>query len=358
MIDGIPVIDAVIHAYNMDPSNFANRFAAPLCDLVYHSVLGTARPGFAPTREQFYRDWTIEEAVDQVFVESDTDLAVYHVLPIFSFKDGLCSLDKALEAKRRWPNRVLTYCGVDPLQGPAALDELERQVELLQPVGLKLYPNSWLSEEIRGWKMDDPEVAFPLFERAQKLGVKVVAIHKALPLGPVAMEHYKVDDIDRAAMAFPDLNFEIVHGGMAFLEETAWQLARFPNVFVNLEITCALAASRPQAFMQAMAALIGPGGPGAMERIVWGTGAMAFHPQPLLESFVRDFAFPDQLIEGVGLPQMTQEAKRAILFDNYARMSGVDLKARLAATQDDEFARRRRDGPAAPFSTLREPAHV
>ena len=358
MIDGLPVIDAVIHAYNMDSANFANRFAAPLCDLVFHSVVGTALPGYAPTREQFYRDWSIEEAVNQVFVESDTDLAVYHVLPIFSFKDGLCSLDKAIEAQQRWPNRVLTYCGVDPLAGPAALDELERQVELLKPVGLKLYPNSWLGQEIRGWKMDDPEVAFPLFERAQALGIKVVAVHKALPLGPVAMEHYKVDDIDRACMAFPGLNFEIVHGGMAFLEETAWQLARFPNVYVNLEITCALAASRPAAFMQAMASLIGPGGTGAIERILWGTGAMAFHPQPLLETFARDFAFPEALLAGTGLPQIDQAAKRKILFDNYQAMTGLDLTARLPATKTDEFADRRASGRAAPFSTLRGLAHA
>src|SRR3546814_6907342 len=51
--------------------------------------------------------------------------------------------------------------------------------------------------------MDDPEVAFPLFERAQALGIKVIAIHKAVPLGPVPMEHYRVDDIDRALTAFP-----------------------------------------------------------------------------------------------------------------------------------------------------------
>jgi predicted TIM-barrel fold metal-dependent hydrolase len=358
MIDGIPVIDAVIHAYNMDASNFANRFAAPLCDLVYHSVIGTAVPGYAPTAQQFYRDWSIEETVDQVFVESDTDLAVYHVLPISSFKDGLCSLDKAIEAQARWPDRIVTYCGVDPLAGPAALDELERQVEILRPVGLKLYPNSWLGQEIRGWKMDDPEIAFPVFERAERLGIKVVAVHKALPLGPVPMEHYKVDDIDRACMAFPNLNFEIVHGGMAFLEETAWQIARFPNVYVNLEITCALAARRPAAFLHAMAALLGPGGPGAVERILWGTGAMAFHPQPLLEAFVRHFAFPDELIAGAGLPQIDLTAKRKILFENYQRMSGLNLRARLTKTRDDDFARRRADGPAAPFSSLRKPTHV
>src|SRR3546814_16175659 len=84
--------------------------------------------------------------------------------------------------------------------------------------------------------MDDPEVAFPLFERAQALGIKVIAIHKAVPLGPVPMEHYRVDDIDRALTAFPDLQFEIVHGGMAFLEETAWQPGRFPNLSFNPEV--------------------------------------------------------------------------------------------------------------------------
>ncbi len=358
MIDGLNVIDAVIHAYNMDEKNFANRFAKPLCDLVYDSVIASALPGYAPTKKQFYRDWSIEETVDQVFVESDTDLAVYHALPIYSFHDGLCSFEKGVEAKERWPNRMITYCGVDPLIGAAALDELERQVEILKPVGLKLYPNSWVGQEIQGWKMDDPEVAFPLFERAQELGIKVVAIHKALPLGPVAIDHYRVSDIDRACMAFPDLNFEIIHGGMAFAEETAWQLARFPNVYVNLEITCALAATRPAAFQHIMASLVGPGGPNAIDRILWGTGAMAFHPQPLLEAFVHKFAFPDELVSGAGLPQIDRAAKKKILFDNYARMTGLDLESRIAATKDDEFAKRRRAGVAAPFSTMKEPTHA
>src|ERR1700750_1580052 len=148
-----------------------------------------------------------------LFLESSTDLAVNHVLPIFAFKDGLCSLDKAVEANERWPDRFITYCGIDPMQGEGAMEEMERQVQTLDPVGLKLYPNSWAIEgDIRGWKMDDPEIAFPFFARAQELGLKVVAIHKAVPLGPVPMEHYKVDDIDRAAIAFPGLNFEIVHG--------------------------------------------------------------------------------------------------------------------------------------------------
>jgi predicted TIM-barrel fold metal-dependent hydrolase len=89
-------------------------------------------------------------------------------------------------------------------------------------------------------------LVFPLFARAQELGLKVVAIHKAVPLGPVPMKHYRMDDIDAAADAFPELAFEVVHGGMAFVEETAWQLARYPNVYVNLEVTASLAVSAPR----------------------------------------------------------------------------------------------------------------
>jgi predicted TIM-barrel fold metal-dependent hydrolase len=201
--------------------------------------------------------------------------------------------------------------------------------------------------------MDDPEVAFPVFERAQKLGLKVVAIHKAVPLGPVPMDTYRVDDIDRAAIAFPGLNFEIVHGGMAFLEETAWQLARFSNVFVNLEVTSAYVAIRPKVFDRALSTLMSIGGAAMLNRLVWGTGAIAFHPQPLLESFVRRFELSTETLECTGTAQLTAGDKRKILFDNFAAMSGIDVSAMLAATAHDEFALVGAAALQRPFSTLR-----
>jgi uncharacterized protein len=56
-----------------------------------------------------------------------------------------------------------------------ALDSLEQQVEQLKPVGLKLYPNSYSAEGILGWHMDDPEIAFPVFQRALDPGLKAIA---------------------------------------------------------------------------------------------------------------------------------------------------------------------------------------
>jgi len=93
---------------------------------------------------------------------------------------------------------------------------------------------------------DDRELLYPILERCRTRGVKVVAVHKAMPLGAVAMDPFKNGDVDYAAIDFPDLNFEIVHSGFAFLDEAAFQLARFPNVYVGLESTATLAARHPR----------------------------------------------------------------------------------------------------------------
>jgi uncharacterized protein len=354
VIDGYPVIDAVVHAYNFAPSNYASRSGVQVAAAVYGSVLAYARQGMVPEEHGFLRDWSMEETANMLFLESDVDIAVHHCLPLFAFKDGGCSFEKTLEAKERWPSRFITYAGVDPLQGKKAIEELERQVEALDPVGLKLYPNSWVGDEVIGWRMDDPEIAFPVFQRAQELGLKVVAIHKAVPLGPLPLDPYRIDDVDRAAIAFPGLTFEVVHGGMAFLEESAWQLARFENVYVNLEITSSLLGRRPLAFGKAMATLLQYGGEMAMSKILWGTGAMGFHPRPLLETFVRDFEFPEEIVDKAGIPQMTPENKRRVLAENYASMIGMDLPARLGDIADDHFAQCRDTNGGnlfEPFST-------
>jgi len=349
VIDGTPVIDGVVHPYNLSEGNFRNEYARAITDMVSSSNRATSPPGYRLTKEAYDRNWAIEEVANMSFVESYADLAVYHVVSIRAYHDGICSPEKGLEAKERWPDRFLFYVGVDPLEGPKAIDDLERQVELFgNPVGLKLYPNSWLGDEVRGWKMDDPEVAFPVFERAQQLGIKTVAVHKAIPLGPVELLHYRVDDIDRAAIAFPGLNFEIVHGGMAFLEETAWQIQRFPNVWVNLETTATLLTIRPGVFEHALATLMTS--PKATKQIVWGTGCMVSHPRPHLENFMR-FQFSDQLVESGVVSPITSEDKRMILAENYARMHSLDLPAHLEAIRGDEFDQRRGDGIADPYST-------
>jgi hypothetical protein len=53
-----------------------------------------------------------------------------------------------------------------------------------------------------------------------------------------------------------------------------------------------------------------------------------------------------------GIPQITQDAKRKILADNYARVLGIDIAQAKRAIAGDTYTRRRAaNGIAGPFST-------
>jgi predicted TIM-barrel fold metal-dependent hydrolase len=352
MIEDVFVVDASAHSYNLAEDNYAaGRYSRAVVDAFYGAHHGLSPAGHRIPREHFTRDWKLSETASMLFLESDYDFACHHVTPVNAFKDGGCSVAKAKEAREHWPARFQVYAGVDPVFPEQALDSLEQQVEELQPVGIKLYPNSYTSERVIGWHMDDPEIAFPLFQRAQDLGLKAIAIHKAIPLGPVPMDHYRMDDIDAAAAAFPKLQFEVVHGGFAFIEETAFQLARFDNVWVNLETTSNLAVAKPGAFARIVAGLIAHAGVGALDRLMWASGASVLHPEPPLRWFWEKFHFPEEMREREGLPEITREIKRNILGLNYLRMHGLDAKVLAENSKGDEFDVQRSGELRAPYET-------
>ena len=213
MIDGLFVIDAVAHAYNHLPENWADPvLGQAMVDLAYHLAADPPDPKYALSRDVYLSDWQVADAANLLFRESDTDVAVMHPLAISSFKDGYSSVAKAAEAISKYPTRFIgAYACVDPLKGEDALRSLDEQVDILKPMGLKLYPTSWDGKGPVSWRMDDPKLIYPLYERASKLGLKHVAIHKAVPIGPFAVgDAYNPSDLENAATAFPHLSFEIV----------------------------------------------------------------------------------------------------------------------------------------------------
>jgi uncharacterized protein len=354
--DDIFVIDGVAHSFNMDESNFANPKYAGAINELQSALFGAMPAGYGLDEASTCKDWPIEDTAHLLFRESRTDVAIFHPVPIFFYKDGLSGFHKALEATRRWPQRFIgSYCAVDPLR-PDPLGEFERQCEQLDnPLGLKLYPVGYHEGTVTPWRMDDPKLGFPLYEKARELGITSIAVHKSVPLGPAPNgEAFHPRDVEGAAEAFPDLTFSIVHGGMSFTEETAWLLARFPNIWINLETFNIMLALRPRVFAETLAGVLSVAGEGAVSRMYWGSGAMNCHPRPGLEAFM-DFQFPDELIDRSGtffpIPQLTHEHKRAILGGNLARLHGFDLDALKASIADDEFAAAQ-DGPLpAPYST-------
>ena len=318
MIDNMFVFNAVTHAYNMSdenmpPTHYAEDLRALLIAL-HRDWQGDIGLGAAEQST----DWPIEVLARTLFLESDCDMAATHTLRLDTFfKDGLCRREKTVEAVRRWPQRFVGYVGVDPTNGfERCLDELDEQLdEMPEAVGLKLYP-AQVSPH-RAWRMDDEKLAYPLFERARMRGLRTVAVHKAVPYGPTPMAPFRPDDIDLAADAFPDLSFEIIHAGMAFTEETSLMLARFPNVYANLEVTSQLVNSWPGQFETVMANFLKWGG---SSKILYSDGSMVLHSQPIIEK-LRHFRLQEKTLHDFGIPQVTDEDMAAILGGNYAPRS-------------------------------------
>lgn len=336
--DDLFVIDPVVHALNLDHANVASKYGEQLYQMSYglHAMLSPSH-ALAP-QDVYMADMPPEALVRTMFEESRTDLIATHTLRLDSwFKDGFAAEWKTVAMCRDFPTRVLGYVGLDPTQEKAAvLDDLERQVAATpNAIGVKLYPHQM--DPYRRWLANDDTV-MALIERAQALGLKTVAIHKALPNGSVPLAPYRIgEDFEEAADAFPDMSFEIVHSGMAFIEETAMAIGRFPNVYANLETTTAMLWQAPGRFEAALALLMQWGGP---EKILWSTGCTVVHPQHLIE-LMWAFQFSAEAQARHGIPPISDEVKRMIFAGNYARAVGLDIGAWQARQAGDDFAGRR-----------------
>jgi hypothetical protein len=335
-LDDVFVADAVTHAYNLSESNWALERHARQATERNYSLERSFPPAYRRTEETFLSDWPTEATSNVLFRESPVDFAVFHPQSISVYEDGLTSLAKAREFGRRHPDRSGLLASVDLIGMDDPFAELTRQVEAFDPHGVKLYPSYWDDDGHHSFTMDDPELAFPLFEHAADLGLDVVAVHKALPLGAVPTGPYEVGDVSEAASSFPDLNFEIVHGGLTFAEEAGVQIGLHENVYVNLEITAVEAVLSPDRFVDTMADLCYMGGKDALEKVLWGSGAPHFHPRLLLEAFW-EMDFPE--MPSLGGPfTITEADKRKMLGENLARAHGFDVDDLQAGLPDDEYA--------------------
>jgi len=326
------VFDGVAHVFNFESKNalgppgemFNNHLYA------FHAVLTPDGQTVLPP-EEFLRQWTVDEIDDMVYRQSGTDMLVAMPLPLTDlFRDGLSPWEECAELARRNPDRTVFWGSVNPMEGRRALDLMERQVGEFGAKAFKFYNVRYDYGRPFPWRMDDPQVAFPVFEKAQELGVKLIGVHKGVPLGPQPIESTQTWDMDGAAANFPDLNFVIFHVGLPFIDEVCWQLIRYPNLYASIAATINFIVRAPKQFAEVLGKLLFWCGE---DKIIYGSEAPIFHPRWALEAFW-NFQLPQDLVEGYGYPQLTEQAKRKILGENLLRLHGMDVaetRARLGS---------------------------
>lgn len=333
------VVDGVLHAFNLLPENARNPWVRD-SGLGIYSLLAQTGDAGRISVDDFVRDWSIEELADMVFAESDCHIGVYHGIPWYDYYyDGFSPNEKGIEMRRRWPDRVMFYGSVDPLQ-PGAADKARELVVEHGAAGIKFYPENWHHRErtVDTVALDAPTTE-PVLEVALELGVPV-AIHKAIPAGQGRWDNYKLTDVEGTALRYPELQIEVVHSGFAFLQETTNLMMIYPNVWANLEVTAGLAISAKTRFAHAIGSMLCAG---AADRIIFASGAIQLHPQTLLEALYT-FQIPEEITDGYGIPPITTEQRDGILGLNFARLHHLDPAAILDAIKDDEFARKKEDG--------------
>jgi uncharacterized protein len=128
--------------------------------------------------------------------------------------------------------------------------------------------------------------------------------------------------MDGAAANFPDINFVIFHVGLPFIDETCCQLIRYPNFYASVAATINFIVRSSRQFAEWLGKLMFWCGE---DEIIYGSETSIWHPKWALEAFW-NFELPQDLVEGYGYPQLTEQAKRKILGENLLRLSGMDLE--------------------------------
>jgi hypothetical protein len=352
LIDDILIADATAHAYNWTQENMRIPEAAGIIagGFGFHQFLSTD-PELMLEESEFKRDWPSQDVSDTLFYEAGVDFICHHGTPIYDFfHDGHSANEKGYELQERFGDRVITYAAINPFELDAAQTraKVDEFVDEHGTSGLKVYGARYANGKTFDQRLDDPQLAFPMIERAIERGVKVIATHKAIPVGPVRYDPWGLTDLPEACAQFPEINFEIVHTGFAFVEASAF-LAAFPNCYFNLETSFALINRAPRRFAEFLAALLAGG---AGDRVFYSSGMSLIHPLGALKAFM-EFEMPQDLVEGFGCPPLTRELKAKILGENFLLMHGIDPQALKAKIADDEVSQRQAKGLETPWSNVR-----
>jgi uncharacterized protein len=306
--NGQIIFDNVVHIHNLRDDNVIEPEGRITQNFFYRLLQGM-KPDFEYA--EFAQAWTAKVVGELLFGQgSEIDYAMVQTVPMFDlYKDGLDAVERQYELVELFPERVIFCGGTDPiLRGlNTAIHDIDHQIKDLGARSIKFYTGHTRG---RSWRMDDPHVAFPLYERMLEHGVNIAQVHKGNPLGPEPLTGLQAHDVGEAALAFPEMRFVIHHLGVPYEDETITIAARHPNIYLSMSTWINFIAIAPRLTAERLGkALFWCGA----DRIMWGSEApLGPNPQRLFEA-CWDFQIPEDLQDGYGYPEIT-DADRAKMF--------------------------------------------
>jgi predicted TIM-barrel fold metal-dependent hydrolase len=296
--------------------------------------------------------------IKDVFLDSDTDVVVLSFVPS-TRKDEPLTIEEAaataqIVEKMQGTRRLLLHGRVNPNQA-GDLEGMDMLAERYRIAAWKTY-TQW-GPDGKGFYLDD-DVGLAFIEKARKLGIRNIAIHKGLPFGQQSYEHSTCVDVGRVAKRYPDVNFLIYHSGfVAGKPERAYDAQRSDgidalctslrdngikpgsNVYAELGSTWRFLMRDPDSAAHALGKLFQFVG---QDNVLWGTDSIWYgSPQDQIQAF-RTFQISDELVARHGYPKFTPALRAKIFGRNALRVYKVSDDVLKQHLPRDKVAQDRR----------------
>jgi predicted TIM-barrel fold metal-dependent hydrolase len=288
-------------------------------------------------------------------MDSDTDVMVLSFVP--STKENEPVPIEAADAVRRTverlqgTHRLLLHGRVNPNQ-PGDLEAMDELKEKWGVSAWKTYTQ--YGPEGKGYFLSD-QIGIRFIEKARKLGVKTIAVHKGLPFGSRSYEHSQCSDIGVVAKRFPDVNFLIYHSGfVSSVPEKAYSggdgidtlvtslqknsIPQNSNVYAELGSTWRFLMRDPEQAAHGMGKLIKACGE---NNVLWGTDSIWYgSPQDQIQAF-RTFQMEKSFRDRFGYAEITPALRAKIFGLNAAKVYGLSAADVKKHASRDAIARER-----------------
>jgi len=280
------------------------------------------RPGFENTVKVFkaFEEATTVDLWVQSLDRYGVDKIVLQTAP-YGGNDAVAEFVKGA------PDRFVPLANIDFFdpQGSNAVQELDRCVNDLGLKGIgELYP------QIGPWDPGDEKV-FPIYEKAQKLGVPIM-IHGGTEFGGAWNDQRFSDPymLDPALRAFPNLNFIVCHMAQDFVDKLFNLMRARRNVYAEIsgfsgDMGDVLVTSFWQAYtlldvtpQHLMAKFLAAG---LEDRILWANDTQVPYDSPLIERGKAIGTIEDHhVVKILDELKVSDETKAKILGGNAAKV--------------------------------------
>jgi predicted TIM-barrel fold metal-dependent hydrolase len=319
-----------VQGHFVNPTGAWTRKLAPAATPLRFPKTQSCGPSKGPGRLDYLQCIGSDEFVKDVFMDSDTDLMVLSFVPSTRESEPLTIEEAAATARiverLEGTHRLLIHGRVNPNQ-PGDLEGMDELASRYPIAAWKTYTQWGPGPEGKGFWLDD-DVGIAFIEKARKLGIRNIAIHKGLAFGERSYEHSTCADVGRVAKRFPDVRFLIYHSGYAAGKDEGPYDARRTdgidslvtslrangvkpgsNVYAELGSTWRFLMRNPDSAAHALGKLFTACGP---DNVLWGTDSIWYgSPQDQIAAF-RTFQIAPELRDRHGYPEITRELRAKV----------------------------------------------